>query len=540
MLTSLRSRFLAIVLLINAIAVISYTTYTYQARKTDLYNQIDTQLTFAAQTAAHLTHASVYDQIANNTFTQTQSDNLLNQTYELISKTDIAYIYTLVLKNEKILFVIDTPEKENYINKDLPKMLTEYEEPSEGLMRALRNQETIFDEYTDEWGQFRSVFIPYTTATGQRFVAAADITISHIHSALIETLVVSISLGFGLFILGSLVTYFLVNKVLKPVLRAQVTMRTIASSRNLALRAQGGNDEIGQLLNDFNQLMNELQEAIKVTTENARETATISDQLQGSSREMQLRAAEVSQAVDQVRQQAEMTDALINDSDQQLDLAMHRVADSAEHLNVGQDAIAKTTQSLAAITKEQARLSEELTQLSEEAENVNQVLSVISGIADQTNLLALNAAIEAARAGEHGRGFAVVADEVRQLANRTQDSLNQTSSIITSIVDSIAKTAEQMQQSSGQFTDLLEHSNAAMQHVITSAESMNSTQSNMRQTVEQLKSVLERNQEVMHQIAQVESQTQDNTLSTEQILDAAGRLQNSAGQLTSQLAKFSA
>lgn len=540
MFTSLRSKLLAIVLLMNAIAVISYTTYTYQARKTDLYNQIDAQLTFAAQTAAHLTNQSIYDDVNKDSFSQAQSDAIQRQVYELISESDLEYIYTLVLKSNQILFVMDTPDKDEYTNNNFPELLPEYEEPSEGLMRALRNQETVFDEYLDEWGHFRSVFIPYTTATGQHFIAAADITISHIRSTLIETLVISSILGFGLFILSSLVTYLFVNQVLKPVLRAQVTLRDIASSRNLALRAQGGNDEIGLLLNDFNQLMNELQVAIKTTTENARETATISDQLQSSSREMQLRAAGVSQAVDQVRQQAEVTDALINDSDQQLGLAMNTVAHSAERLNVGQDAIAKTTQSLAAITQEQARLSEELTQLSEEAENVNQVLSVISGIADQTNLLALNAAIEAARAGEHGRGFAVVADEVRQLANRTQDSLNQTSSIITSIVDSIAKTAEQMQHSAGQFTDLLEHSNAAMNHVITSTDSMNSTQSNMRQTVEQLKTVLERNQEVMYQIEQVENQTQDNTLSTEQILEAAGRLQNSAGQLTVQLAKFRA
>lgn len=540
MFTSLRARLLAIVLLINAIAVISYTTYTYQVRKTDLYNQIDAQLTFAAQTAAHLTNQSVYDDVNNGSFNQAQSNAIQRQVYELISETDIEYIYTLVLNNNKILFVMDTPEKDEYTNSEFTEMLSEYEQPSEGLMKAFRSQAITFDEYSDEWGHFRSVFIPYTTVTGQRFVAAADITISHINATLIETLMISSALGFVLFIIGSLITYFLVRSVLKPVLNAQVTMRDIASSRNLALRAQGGNDEIGQLLNDFNQLMDELQDAIKTTTENARETAAISDQLQSSSREMQLRAVGVNAAVDQVRQQAEITDNLINNSDQQLGLAMTMVSDSAERLNVGQDAIAKTTQSLAAITQEQARLSKELTQLSEEAENVNQVLSVISGIADQTNLLALNAAIEAARAGEHGRGFAVVADEVRQLATRTQDSLNKTSSIITTIVDSIAKAAEQMQHSTEQFTDLLAHSNAAMNHVITSTDSMSSTQSNMRQTVEQLKTVLERNQDVVHQIEQVESQTQDNTLSTEQILEAAERLQQSAGQLTGQLAKFSA
>ncbi len=540
MFTSLRSRLLTIVLLINAIAVISYTTYTYQARKTDLYQQIDAQLTLAAQTAAHLISQSVYDDVANNTFTQAQSDAIQRQVYEFISETNIEYIYTLVLKDKGIFFVMDTPDEDKYTQNNLPELLHDYEEPSQGLMTAFESQRVVFDEYSDEWGNFRSVFIPYTTATGQRFIAAADITIGHINSALIQTLIISSTLGLVLFILGSLITYLLVNKVMKPIAKAQTTLREIASSRNLSLRAKGGKDEIGLLLNDFNQLMNELQDAIKTTSENARETAAISDQLQSSSREMQLRAVGISEAVDQVRQQAEITDELIHESDQQLDSAMHTVADSADRLNVGQDAMSKTTQTIALITQEQARLSEDLTQLSKEAENVKGVLAVISGIADQTNLLALNAAIEAARAGEQGRGFAVVADEVRQLANRTQDSLNQTSTIITSIVSAISKTAEQMQQSSGQFTHLLDSSNEAMHLVITSTESMDVTQTKMRQTVQQLKAVLERNQEVVHQMDQVENQTQDNALSTEQILEAAERLQNSAGQLTGQLAKFSA
>lgn len=540
MLISLRSKLLAIVLLINAVAVISYTSYTYQARKTDLYQQIDSQLTFAAQTAAHLINQSIYDDVANNTFSQSQSNAIQRQVYELISETELEYIYTLVKKDGKILFVMDTPDKDEYNQSNFPEKLPDYEEPSEGLIKAFNSKTIVFDEYSDEWGNFRSVFIPYTSRTGQTFIAAADIAISHIKSALVNTLIFSSLLGLVQFILGSLITYFLVSKVMQPISKAQLTLREIATSRNLSLRAKGGKDEIGLLLNDFNQLMNELQDAIKTTTENARETATISDQLQSSSKEMQLRAMGVSQAVDQVRQQAEITDQLINESDQQLDSVMSTVATSANRLNVSQDAISKTTQTLALITKEQTRLAEDLTQLSEDAEKVNGVLAVISGIADQTNLLALNAAIEAARAGEHGRGFAVVADEVRQLATRTQDSLNQTSTIITSIVSAITKTAEQMQHSSGQFTHLLDHSNEAMSHILTSTESMNSTQTKMHQTVAQLKAVLEGNQEVVNQIEQVESQTQDNTLSTEQILDAAERLQQSAGQLTGQLAKFSA
>ncbi|MBE0507991.1 MAG: methyl-accepting chemotaxis protein [Marinospirillum sp.] len=538
MFITIRARLLLVVLLLNTLAVVAYTSYAYQLRKADLQSQIDGQLLFAAHTVANITDQSIYDQVANGTFSQETSDALQLQVFNLLKSTDIEYVYTIVETPEGLVFVLDTPEAEEVEAGDFGELLTLYEEPSDAIFTALRSQQIQFDEYIDEWGEFRSVFIPYTTASGQRFIAGADITISHIRGELLSTLLVSASMGLLVFILSSALTYSLVSTILRPLGWAQAVMREVASNRDLTLRAQCSPDEIGQLLADFNNLMIELQDTLTTTTRAALDTASIADQLQSSSYQMNDRALDVVRAVDEVRILGGTTGELLEASDRDLASAVTEVLESVERLDAGQAAIKKVAASIEQTARSQSELSDELGQLSHQAEDVNQVLSVISEIADQTNLLALNAAIEAARAGEHGRGFAVVADEVRNLATRTQDSLNQTRETITRIVEAIGVVAGKMQNSAGQFNQLLDESSQAYERVTESTTTMHKTRGRMQQTSVNLTEVLERTREVLAQVRKVEEHTHENSASMSEVSEAADRLQASAVELKGQLAKF--
>ncbi|AIB41371.1 methyl-accepting chemotaxis protein [Pseudomonas sp. FP1911] len=252
----------------------------------------------------------------------------------------------------------------------------------------------------------------------------------------------------ALALLVGLIAAWVITRLIVAPLRAVIAVAQQIASGDLSGRMEiSRRDEIGQLMQAMQQMSNSLSQMVSGLQAGIEQLASSAHSLSSVTEQT---TAEVSNQKDETEQVAtamnQMT-ATVHDVARNAEQAAQAAQTADAKVDSGQQVVRMSLQRIELLATSSNSASASIESLSAQIQNIGTVLSVIQSVAEQTNLLALNAAIEAARAGEQGRGFAVVADEVRALAKRTQQSTEEIERLVSTLRSAAQSSVQQIQQS---------------------------------------------------------------------------------------------